>query len=154
MIFSRVRPESSCAGMCASEPRICKLDATFYLNQLSGIRKMKSLLISLLILSLYFLSCKKNNTETYFFKAKVVQTSDVSCYLPVLDFSEDSLRIRTLTKRNDINYSVVRLPSSFNVQNKKLYVSVAALQPEEEFPCNTLGISYPHLKILDVSDRE
>jgi hypothetical protein len=115
---------------------------------------MKSLLISLLILSLHFLSCKKSNTETYFFKAKVVQANDISCNLPVLDFSEDSSRIRILTKRNDINYSVVKLPSNFNIQNKKLYLSIANLQSEEEFSCNTLGISYPHLKILDVRKRE
>ena len=114
---------------------------------------MKNISISLLLVNFFCSSCNKASNETYYFKAKVVQTSDISCYLPLLNFSEDSSRIRSLTKRNDINYTVLNLPTNFNIQDKKLYVSVTILNPEEDFPCNTLGFSYPHLKILDVKDR-
>ena len=106
-----------------------------------------------MLTNFFFSSCNKASNETYYFKAKVVQTSDVSCYLPVLNFSEDSSRIRSLTNRTNIGYTVLNLPANFNIQDKKLYVSVTILNPEEEFPCNTLGIIYPRLKILDVKDR-
>ena len=113
---------------------------------------MKTLSIFLLVSSFVF-SCKKDNNETYYLKAKVIFTSDISCNLPVLDFSEDAIRLRSLTQLNAIDYSVIDLPSNFNIQDKKLYVSVAILKPEEEFPCNDLGIGYPHLKIVDVKAR-
>jgi len=94
--------------------------------------------------------------EIYYLKAKVgsVNSIYVACRLPVLGFLEDSVRIRMATNRNDLVYTVIDLPATFAVQNKNLYVSVAVLKPEEEFACTTLGISYPHLKILDVKARD
>ncbi len=114
---------------------------------------MKPLLIILFLFCLSNFSCNKKSNESYYLKAKVIITSDVSCSLPVLDFSEDSIAIRNLTKHNDITYTVLQLPENFNIKNKNLYVSVKVLMPAEEFPCNTLGIFYPHLKILQVKDR-
>jgi len=104
----------------------------------------------------FILSCRKEsqlNFDSDYFKAKVVLASDVSCNLPVLDFSEDSTAIRKLTDRKNVVYSVLSLPQNLTVQNKDLYVLVKTLKPEEEFPCNTLGIAYPHLKILDAKNR-
>ncbi len=114
---------------------------------------MKSGLIILLIASCFIGSCKKDNDRIAYLKADVIQTSDISCYLPLLDFTEDSVRIRSLTSVNGIKFTVIKLPKNFNILNKKLYVSVTALDPKEEFPCNTLGIPYPRLKILDVKER-
>ena len=111
-------------------------------------------ILSIILLICFLVSgCKKDSNETYYLKAKVILTTDVSCYLPVLDFSEDLSRLRSLTHLNNIEYTVINLPSNFNIQDKKLYVSVAILKPEEEFPCNDLGIGYPHLKIVDVKAR-
>ena len=110
--------------------------------------------LSIILLSCFcFAGCKKDSNETYYLKAKVVLTSDISCYLPVLDFSEDAIRVRSLTQLNAIDYTVINLPSNFNIQDKKLYVLVTMLKPEEEFACNDLGIAYPHLKIVDVKAR-
>lgn len=111
----------------------------------------------LLFVSAYTLSCKKDaskiNFETYYFRARVVQTSDVSCYLPLLDFSEDSTLIKEMTGQNGVLYSTISLPQNLNIQNQKLYILVRTLKPTEEFPCNTLGIMYPRLKILDAKER-
>ncbi|SRR5258706_16173097 len=108
-----------------------------------------------------FSACVKNGKcdcvmpyQIYYLKAKVVQVRDVSCNLPGLDFSEDSVRIRQVTNINNLLYSVIRLPAGYIAQDKKLYVSVIKLTPEEEFPCNTLGIPFPHLKIVDAKDRD
>ena len=92
--------------------------------------------------------------QIYYLKAKVTQTSDISCGKPVLDFSEDSLRIRTWTNLNNLAYSVINLPTNYIVQDQKLYVSIMVLKPEEEFACNTLGISLPHLKVTDAKMRD
>lgn len=114
---------------------------------------MKSGLIILSIAGCFIGSCKKDNDRISYLKAKVIQTSDISCYLPLLDFTEDSVRIHNLTPVNGIKFTVIKLPQDFNILNKKLYVSVTTLDPKEEFPCNTLGIIYPRLKILDVKER-
>lgn len=92
--------------------------------------------------------------QIYYFKAKVSQISDISCYKPVLDFSEDSIRIRTITNLNNLTYSVINLPSNYIIQDKNLYVSVTALKPEEEYTCNTLAITLPHLKVIDAKSRD
>jgi len=89
-----------------------------------------------------------------FLKAKVVQTSDSSCGKPVLDFSEDALKIRTLTNRDDLTYNVINLPEDFIVQDKKLSVTIIKPKPEEEFVCTIIGISPLHLKVADAKIRD
>lgn len=69
-------------------------------------------IILLLLTCLIFAGCKKEKVDPicgcatpyqiYYLKAKVTQTSDIACSLPVLDFSEDSLRIRDLTKLSNL----------------------------------------------------
>ncbi len=120
---------------------------------------MKFLSFVLLITSSFFFECNKRNecdcakTEDVYLKAKVLLTSDVSCGTPVLDFTEDSSRIRYLTNREAIQYSVIKLPANLNIVNNKLYVLVTALNPAEEYACNTLGIVYPHLKVEYAKNR-
>ena len=92
--------------------------------------------------------------QIYYLKAKLIQTSDISCGIPALDFSEDSLRIRNITGLNNLIYGVINLPENYRVQDKKLYVSVTTLKPEEEFPCNMLGIILPRLKVTDAKNRD
>ena len=121
---------------------------------------MRFIIITFLISSLFHGCVKEKNCgcampyQIYYLKAKVIQTSDISCGKPVLDFSEDSVRIRALTHLDDLFYSVVNLPTSFVVQDKKLYVSMAKLKTEEEFVCTAVGFWFPHLKVLDVKNRD
>jgi hypothetical protein len=93
-------------------------------------------------------------SHIYYLKAKVVQTNDIACGKPVLDFSEDSVRMRMITSLDNNIYSVINLPAGLIIQDKKLYVSVTTLKPEEEFACNTLGIIFPHVKITDAKNRD
>ena len=92
--------------------------------------------------------------EIYYLKARVVQVSNLDCHLPALEFSEDSLRIRMTMNRNDLVYIAANLPAALAVANKKLYVSVALLKPEEDFFCTMMGVTFPHLKILDAKSRD
>ncbi len=114
-----------------------------------------------LIACFTFLGCNKEKVcscvtlyQIYYLKAKVIQTNDISCNMPVLDFSEDSLRIRSLTNTDNLMYIASKLQSDYIIQNQKLYVSVVSLKPSEEFPCNTIGIVLPRLKIVDAKKRE
>lgn len=91
--------------------------------------------------------------EISYLKAKVVTSSDLTCNRPVLEFSEDSFRVRQISGLADLTYVGHVLQTSLNVTGKKLYLSVAKMPANEEFACNTLGISYPHLKILDAKAR-
>lgn len=113
-------------------------------------------MIALLFVFICISACKKDNVQTLqvkYLKAVVANMHDISCGYPILDFSEDSLAIREITKEKWNIIVVPDLPSQFNHQNKKLYVAVRPLKPEEEFPCLAIGIWYPHLKILDAKER-
>lgn len=91
--------------------------------------------------------------QIYYLKATVVTSSDLSCNRPVLEFSEDSARIRMVTSAEGLTYVGQSLQSSLNVTGQKLYVSVTKIPASEDFACNTMGLTYPHLKILDAKAR-
>jgi hypothetical protein len=114
---------------------------------------MRTLLAILLAICVTAGSCRKDNEASGLLKAKVFELSDVSCSAPVLDFSEDSVKIRRFTGLPHLKYVVVGLPSEHFIQGKNLYVSLRKLKPEEDFPCNTLGITYPHIKVVTAETR-
>lgn len=116
---------------------------------------MRQAIVALLFVSICVSACEKNSVQTsqVYLKAIVADTHDISCGYPVLDFSEDSFAIREMTKEKWNRIVILGLPSQFNVQNKKLYVEVRPLKPEEEFSCLAIGIGYPHLEILQTKDR-
>ena len=117
--------------------------------------------VATFLICITFFACNKEQVcdcvipyQVSYLKAKVTQTSDISCYRPVLDFSEDSLRIRALTKLNNLTFTAINLPPNYIINNQKVYVSVVTLPTEEEFPCNTLGILLPRLKVVDAKARD
>jgi hypothetical protein len=116
-------------------------------------RAMRTLLASLLVICIIAGSCQKEDKESDPLKATVYELSDISCSAPVLDFSEDSVKIRQFTGLPNLRYVVVGLPSEHFILGKKLFVSLRLLRPEEDFPCNTLGLSYPHIKVVTADSR-
>lgn len=117
---------------------------------------MRQAIVALLFVFICVCACKKDSGQTSpvtYLKAVVANVHDISCGYPLLDFSEDSLAIREITKEKWNIIVVPNLPSQFNLQNKKLYVAVRPLKPEGEFLCLAIGIWYPHLKIVDAKER-
>lgn len=114
-----------------------------------------------MVIAFTHLSCNRERDcgcvtpyEIYYLKAEVIQTNNIDCGKPLLSFAEDSIRIRQITgKNNSIEFIANGLTFSLNQLHKKLYINVALLKPEEDFPCTTLGISYPHIKLLDAKER-
>ncbi len=122
---------------------------------------MKKIYLLVMVIAFTHVSCNKGRDcgcvmpyQVYYLKAEVIQTSNIDCGKPLLSFTEDSIRIKQITgKNNSIEFIAIGLPSSFNQLHKKLYVNAAVLKPEEDFPCTTLGIAYPHIKLLDAIER-
>jgi hypothetical protein len=117
---------------------------------------MKIYLPIIILICFFFAGCKKStpgNSSLIYLKATVVETSDFTCYQPVVDFSEDSIRVFEISNVHKLRYNIIRLPSSFNVLNKKLYISVSKLGPEDFYICNTAGIPFPGLHFVDAKDR-
>ena len=117
--------------------------------------------IMALITCLTAVGCTKQETgncigpyQYCYLKATVAQESDISCYKPLLDFTEDSTKIKALTDTNGFIFSAIGLEENLNIRNKKLYVSVRLLQTGEFFPCNDLGIYFYPLKVLDAKARD
>ena len=104
------------------------------------------------------LACKKVMCgclpyQVYYLKATVIETNNIDCGRPLLDFSEDSLRIHAIMGSNEERFIITTLDASLNVVGKKLFVSVA--QPgSEDFACTALGPGYAHLKLLDAKPRD
>jgi hypothetical protein len=98
------------------------------------------------------LTCNKDKEDYEWLNATVSSTSDTNCYLPRLDFSEDSIKIRAITQHHHFLEFVSRgLPEELNVAGKKLRVQVTK---ETEFQaCLTLGISYPGIQIIRAVER-
>lgn len=118
-------------------------------------------LIACTTLSFLFFGCVKQTDcgctmpyQVYYLKAKVSLTSDFACGKPLLDFTEDSARVRLLSASDMPLYTVNTLPQNLNIAGKKLYVSVTIPKPDEIAPCNTMGISYVPLKLLDAKPRD
>ena len=119
------------------------------------------ILLSLIILS--GVACKKDHDhicdcllpyQIYYLKAAVIETRNLDCGRPLLDFTEDSARIHLTTGIKQEKFIMTSLDPSLNVLNKKLYVSVKMTGSEDYFACTTLGPSYPGLKLLDAKPRE
>lgn len=90
----------------------------------------------------------------YYLSAKVHNINDLSCSLPTLSFEEDSIRIKNISQVNSTVYVVKNLPAGLNIKDKKLFVKIETLKPQEEFACTTIGFSYPHLNIIEAKERE
>jgi hypothetical protein len=109
----------------------------------------------LLLVMLLVLSCKKERHEnSEWLKATIAYTGDMNCGLPVLNFTEDSTKVRALTGQQfSLLFIVNGLPSNLNVQGQKLNVLVRTPKPEEAVVCRTIGPDYPGLKILNALPR-
>ena len=100
---------------------------------------MKVYIPTLFVVFFLFSGCVKKSPicgcappyQTYYVKAKVSQIVDIYCSKPVLDFTEDSLHIRSITGGNELQYIALNLPADFITAGKKLYVSVTPLKAEE-----------------------
>lgn len=98
------------------------------------------------------LTCNKDKEDYEWLNATVSSTSDTNCYLPRLDFSEDSVKIRAITEHHFfLDFVSTGLPEELNVMGKKLRVQVTK---ETEFQaCLTVGISYPGIHIVRAVER-
>lgn len=107
---------------------------------------------------LYGCTKKQSNSDSLqgisYLKARVVETDNIDCHRPLLDFTEDAAGIQQLTGTPDKLFILDRLPAGFNVLDKKLFVAVSLPEPGNAFPCTTLGIAYPHLQLLEAKGRE
>jgi hypothetical protein len=107
-----------------------------------------------IIIVLTLTSCRKDANEQFIWvNATVVDTKDINCAMPVLNFNDDSVKVFAFTGNHDLTYVAKGFPSQLNIQGKKVLVQIAILKPEESFPCFTLGPNWPAIKILDAKDR-
>jgi hypothetical protein len=88
------------------------------------------------------------------FKAVVVETSNIDCGRPTIRVeNEDAAAVRQITGSNGDTYVVDQLPASLNILDQKLNIAVRKLEPSEDFACTMLGVTYDHIKILQVTER-
>jgi hypothetical protein len=107
-----------------------------------------------IIIVLTLTSCQKDaNEQSIWVNATVIDTKDINCALPVLNFNDDSVRVRAFTGNRDLTHVAKEFPSQLNIQGKKVLVQIAILKSEESFACLTFGPNWPAIKILDAKGR-
>jgi hypothetical protein len=95
------------------------------------------------------INCKKKvDEESIGVNATVYNTKDMNCGKPVLDFSDDSTKVRAFTHNSGLTYVVYGFPSELNAKGKGVFVQIAILKAENSFPCLTFGPNWPALKVL------
>lgn len=85
--------------------------------------------------------------------AIVFNTNDINCGTPVLDFADDSTKVRGFTGYFYLTYVVKGFPSELNIQGKKVLVQIAIPKSDEYFVCETVGPNWPELKVLTATAR-
>jgi hypothetical protein len=90
--------------------------------------------------------------EVYYFKGVVVNTSVSGCNLPIIDFTEDSIRIKSLTGTDNVYCIAKGLDAGFMTQGKKVYVNVHKLSPDHDFAC-PMSADFSHIGIIDTKPR-
>lgn len=100
-------------------------------------------------------SCSKPvPTDAIWLKARVLYTADKSCGMPILDFAEDSNRIRALRGYSTLEYLSSNLPESLDVQDKPLYVYVDPRPVNPAFICPDVdSVHWLRIQLLDSKPR-
>jgi hypothetical protein len=107
-----------------------------------------------IIVVITLISCQKDATrQSTWLKATVADTKDINCSTPVLNFNDDSVRVRLFTGYRALTYVVKGFPSQLNIQGNKVLVQIGNLKSGESFACLTLGLNWPAIKILDAKGR-
>lgn len=109
------------------------------------------LLVAGIAASFFMGSCKKNVPIAL--KATVIDTSNIDCGFPMLSFVDDSNRIRSITKNPSLVYVVKGLPANLKILGQQLLVQVSAIPADDDFVCTDLGLSYPHLLVIQATPR-
>lgn len=110
---------------------------------------MKSL--SILILTVLFISCDKNENEVAMDTFDVTAAGiGVDCKLVLIDFNEsDQDRIKKITNANGLRYQAYNLnKNKFSNGGLNLRVKVRKTFDSELFACTTLGPGYPWVTVL------
>ena len=162
------RPHRQPANLCAGTSRqFCHSfanTATLYTNRATffyidrsnyKILCMRPVCFALFSFAILAFSCEKAQVEeSAWLNAVVIDTNDINCGFPLLDFSEDSTKVRAITgEAYRLQFISTGLPMELSIEGNRIRVIITKLKPEESFPCLTLGPNYPAIKIANASAR-
>lgn len=95
-------------------------------------------------------SCESENAlYNNEFTVIVEDTADLACGLPVIRFLDKTSPVRKKTSLETLTYSAYELDDSLNIVGTKLIVEFTEVSPENSRVCNTLGVSYPGITIVN-----
>jgi hypothetical protein len=103
--------------------------------------------LTFLLLILFASSCDKEGMPFKEFIVIVEATADVSCGLPVIRFLGKEAEVRQRTNLEALTYNAYSLDNSLNTAGILLYIEFTELSDQDFRACNTLGITYPGIKI-------
>jgi len=86
--------------------------------------------------------------------ATVWDTSNINGCLHMLLLPKIRLPYAPLRGKVLLKYIVKYLPAHLNGKGEKICVTVAPLQPEEEFTCSAFGITYPRKQVVNAGERQ
>jgi hypothetical protein len=109
---------------------------------------------TLLIILIFFVSCKKSEQEKWF-EAKVINTSDLDCSKPVVKFLEkDSIEICSRTGLSALTYKTYSLEDKYNYRDNIILVKIG--KPPEGWtgpPCTVSGTFFYDVWFSEVKQK-
>ena len=113
---------------------------------------MKQLVfLSILFLGIFFISCEKDDeTDMYNYEA-TVNNKGLDCGDT---FTITLKNVNTDSTFEDGVYYADNLDSTFKVSGLKIYLNCREPNMDEIYACTTMGISYPHIIVVDCIKNE
>jgi hypothetical protein len=75
--------------------------------------------------------------------------SDLACSLPVIRFLDKAEKVKEKTSLETLTYNAHNLDDNLNVTGTMLLIKFKETVPEDFRACNTLGIGYPWITIVN-----
>ncbi len=119
---------------------------------------MKKLSAAILLFYFSFFSCTKPlcgcTPIPPFIKAVVIQDNNIDCQRPLISIDvTDTAYFRSITGLSGDTFVASQLPPALKLNGQKLYITPGSFASGEDFACTTLGLTYPHVKIVTAVAR-
>jgi hypothetical protein len=115
---------------------------------LKEIGKILKIIIMLFLGAL--ISCENDDILAHDeFLVIVDSESDLACSLPVIRFLDKVEKVKEKTSLETLTYNAHNLDSNLNITGTRLLVKFTETASEDFRVCNTLGIGYPWITIIE-----
>ena len=112
---------------------------------------MNKILLTVVLSSFFTLiSCDNNDIfADDEFRVIIEDEKDIACSLPVITFLDNLEKVKEKTSLETLTYNAYQLDTSLNTKGTELIIRFTPTVPDDLKACNTLGIGYSWITVLE-----